>query len=289
MNDKLLTKVAKGVAFGDVSNQAIRNVLTEISKNINGGITELEMEETMKYFNWECPYTGRSLKKSIENKDGSYVTDHICSQNKDLCGLNLKGNLVIVDKKANSAKGSLDIEKFMLDDSNFWNNLGVDLATRKARLKKIKDFQKSCNYDFDKVRLEISSILNDHYANIRRVQEKCIEEILDSLKKAGIPLSIPVVSKPMLAKVALGSVQKTGGGAPELVFYPADEQVFKSELLASKKAYFILTYNSGVKKKTIWDAKNFEQASSLRGNIQSKTFWRNWRAEGLVKVEVYIY
>jgi hypothetical protein len=166
----ILTKVAKGVAFGDVSNQAIRNILTEISKAVYGGITEQEMEDTMEYFNWECPYTGRSLKKSIEEKDGSYVTDHICSQNKDLCGLNVKGNLVIVDKKANSAKGKLDIDTFMMTDSDFWEEAGIDLATRMARLKKIKDFQKNCNYDFDKVRAGISSILNRHYIHIREEQ-----------------------------------------------------------------------------------------------------------------------
>lgn len=44
---KLLTKVAKGVAFGDVSNQAVRNILTELSKKLYGGITEQEMYDTI--------------------------------------------------------------------------------------------------------------------------------------------------------------------------------------------------------------------------------------------------
>ena len=43
----LLTKVASGVAYGDVSNQAIRNILTEISKCVGGKFTEHEMEETL--------------------------------------------------------------------------------------------------------------------------------------------------------------------------------------------------------------------------------------------------
>ena len=46
-NMKLLTKVAKGVAFGDVSNQAVRNILTELSKKLYGGITEQEMYDTI--------------------------------------------------------------------------------------------------------------------------------------------------------------------------------------------------------------------------------------------------
>ena len=284
---KLLTKVAKGVAFGDVSNQAIRNILTEISKSIYGGITEQEMEDTMEYFNWECPYTGRSLKKSIKDDDGSYVTDHICPQNKDWCGLNVKGNLVIVDKKANNAKGKLDIDTFMMTDSDFWNKAGIDLSTRMARLKKIKDFQKNCNYDSDKVRVEISLILNNHYTHIREEQEKCIDEIKDNLEKAGIHIPTLVVRKTIAAKVVAVGGKKIDE-TPELIFYPSDEQVFKAGLLTSKKAHFVLTYDSGVEKKTFWDARNFEHSSSLRGNIQSKTFWRSGRAEGLVKVEVYI-
>ena len=37
---KVMTKVAKGVAYGDVSNQSVRNILTEISKSMSGRFTE---------------------------------------------------------------------------------------------------------------------------------------------------------------------------------------------------------------------------------------------------------
>ena len=108
----LLTKVVTGVTFGDVSNQAIRNILTEISKSICGKFTEQDMEDTLDYFDWKCPYTGRDLRQSIEKKDGSYAADHIYPQNKEWCGLNVKGNLIIVDKKANTQKHNKDIETF---------------------------------------------------------------------------------------------------------------------------------------------------------------------------------
>ena len=45
----LLTKVAKGVAYGDVSNISVRNVLTEISKRVGGKFTEQEMYDTMVF------------------------------------------------------------------------------------------------------------------------------------------------------------------------------------------------------------------------------------------------
>jgi hypothetical protein len=59
-----LTKVAKGIAYGDVSNIAVRNILTEISKSINGNFTEQEMYDTLDFFDWKCPYTGKDLRPS---------------------------------------------------------------------------------------------------------------------------------------------------------------------------------------------------------------------------------
>jgi hypothetical protein len=92
------------VAFGDVSNQSIRNILTEISKSIGGRFTEQEMYDTLDFFDWKCPYTGKDLRPLIEGNLGGYATDHIYPQNKEWCGLNVKGNLIIVDRAANDKK-----------------------------------------------------------------------------------------------------------------------------------------------------------------------------------------
>ena len=286
---KLLTKVAKGVAFGDVSNQSVRNVLTELSKKIYGGITEQEIEDTIENsFCWECPYTGRNLEKSLKDKDGTYATDHIYPQNRHWCGLNVKGNLVIVDKKANNAKGGMDVDTFMKTDSKFWDDLGIDLSTRLVRLQKIKDFQKACGYDPDKIRSEISPILNEHYDHIKDEQEKGIKNALDVLEKAGIHSLVKAISVTAAKTTSSSSKVKKSKGLPELIFYPDDEQLFKAELLKCKKAHFELTYDSGKTVESPWDAKKLTTASDLRANIQSKTFWRNKNKEGLIKVEVFI-
>ena len=286
----LLTKVAKGVAFGDVSNQSVRNILTELSKSLYGGITEQEIEDTMKFFDWECPYTGIPLKKELDNKTGNYAADHIYPQNRDECGMNVKGNLIIVSKEANKAKRGLNVKKFMEEDSAFWTNLGIDKPTRMARLKKIEDFQKDCGYDPDKIRTEISPLLNAHYAHIRDEQEKCIKNALDILDKAGIHTIVksPSVSKKATTPTSATTKSKKIHSIPELIFHPSDEKLFKTELLKSQKAYFELTYDSGKTVKSPWDAKKFKSTSDLRGNIESKTFWRNKTREGLVKIEVFI-
>lgn len=287
---KLLTKVAKGVAFGDVSNQAVRNILTELSKALYGGITEQEMEDTMELeFGWKCPYTGRDLKASVLAKDGTYATDHIYPQNREGCGLNVKGNLIIVDKRANAEKDKKDIKTFMETDSAFWEELGIDKPTRMARLKKIQDFQKKCGYDPDQIRAVVSPLMQAHYDAVRAEQESVISQALNALKKTGIVTSLttPATTSSSAASVVTAKIKKTGK-TPELIFHPADEYQFKIELLKQKKAHFVLTYSSGKTVTTPWSASSFDAGSNLRGNIQSRPFWRSKNKEGLVKVEVFV-
>ncbi len=281
----ILTKVAKGVAFGDVSNQAVRNVLTEISKNISGNFTEQEMHDTLDHFGWKCPYTDRDLRASIANKDGSYATDHIYPQNKEWCGLNVKGNLVIVDKAANAAKKGMDVETFLLHDKDFFGEL--DAKTRQDRLQAIKDFQQQCGYDPDRIRTIVSPLVEAHYVEVRANQDKCISDTLDALKVANIHT---VTKAPSRAETVVTATTKSKkrNSLPELIFYPADEQQFKKELLNRKKAHFVLTYDSGAIKTSPWKADKLDSTSDIRGNIQSRPFWRAKKKEGLVKVEVFV-
>ena len=278
----LLTKVATGVAFGDVSNQAIRNILTEISKSIGGKFTEQEMEDTLNYFDWKCPYTGRDLRQSIKNKDGSSVTDHIYPQNKEWCGLNVKGNLIFVDKEANNKKRDKDIDTFLLNDTTVLGKL--DMKIRLERLQKIKDFQKICGYNPEQIRSIVGPILKVRYDELRFEQEKCIRDTLNALTNIGIYTVANTASSVLTAT----NKKEKSKITPELTFHPANEEQFKIELLKKKKAYFELTYDTGIKKLEFWNAEKFKGTSNLRGNIESKTFWRNKGKEGLIKVEVFI-
>lgn len=285
---KLLTKVAKGVAFGDVSNQAVRNILTEISKTLYGGITEQEMNDTMELeFGWICPYTGRDLKASVLAKDGTYVTDHIYPQNRDGCGLNVKGNLILVDKRANSEKGKMDVKKFLETDSPYWSELGADKITRMARLKKIQDFQKKCGYNPDQIRTVVSPILKAYYDAVRATQENVINQSLSELKKANVVTHLTTAAVTTISASSTTTPKKSSK-LPELIFYPGDEAQFKADLLRRKKAHFVLTYSSGKTVISPWSAASFDSDSSLRKNIQSRPFWRSKNKEGLVKVEVFV-
>lgn len=273
----LLTKVAKGVAYGDVSNVAVRNILTEISNKVYGKFTEQEMIDTLDYFDWKCPYTGKDLKYAIENGTGEYATDHIYPQNKEYCGLNVKGNLVIVDKAANTEKGRKSVKEFLFDEKS--NVLkGVDKETREARLRKIENFQKACGYDPEDMRKKLIPLLEKRYAEIREEQEKSIADAISATGMKMLVAKTPILSNKRKRKKIL----------PDIVLHPENECDFKQELLKKKSATFILTYNSGAVKTSTWKAENFSKESNLMANIQSRPFWRNKDKEGLIRVEVRI-
>ena len=274
--DTLLTKVSKGIAFGDVSNASVRNILTGISEALYGKFTEQEMYDTLEFFEWKCPYTGKDLKSAIENQSGGYATDHIYPQNQKYCGLNVKGNLVIVDKEANSKKGQSDFETF-LRNRRFDDLLGKSMDERENRINKIKEFQQKCNYDPQEIRKKISPLMEERYQKVREEQE---QEINKAVKKLGLP----VVSK----KTNVINKSKVSRMDTEIVFFPKNEEDFKRELISKKEATFKLYYDSGVVKTSMWKVTNFDVKSNLRANIFSRPFWRKRKTEGLKKVEVFI-
>ena len=131
-----------------------------------------------------CPYTGKYLKDEYDGRIGNYATDHIYPQNRVWCGLNVMGNLVLVDKKANSKKGDQSVDDFLLNDTDVLG--GLDDATREARLQKIKDFQKAKGYDPEKIKDTISNLMKTRYNQVRENQEKCINDALTLLSAVGI-------------------------------------------------------------------------------------------------------
>lgn len=278
---KLLTKVAKGIAYGDVSNAAVRNILTELSKGYFGGITEQEMQDTMDYFDWKCPYTGKDLRPLLESGDGKYATDHIYPQNKDYCGLNVKGNLILVDRAANGEKGSKTPEEFFANpDSKVL--AGVDRATRAERLQKIKDFQKKCGYDPLAIRAKISPLLEERYTAVRKEQEEYIEKVASAL---GVTRLTPVVSR------AKGKTRSKAADTPVEVTIAGkavDKDTFAKELIHNKNARFRLTYDSGAIKESVWHVDRLDNPAKMMSNIYSRPFWRVRRSEGLIRVEVLI-
>lgn len=254
----LLTKACKGIAYGDVSNTAIRNILAEISKDLYGPFTNEQMYETMEFFDWKCPYTGKDLKNLIDNNLGGYVTDHIYPQNKEWCGLNVKGNLIIVDKDANAKKHNLSVETFLNEDTKVLTNLDEQGLTRKERLAKIQAFQKQCCYDPEQVRKIIRPLMEKHYDEIRLEQEECIRETLEALKAINAqPLPTEDISESQKADT-ISSSEKTAKAV--IKKYTNDEKI--------KVAAYYLQNNVGL-------VQVEEKHMHLEGN-------RGWAAKAIL-------
>lgn len=179
----LLSKAAKGIQLGDVSNTAVRNILTLLSVEIAGKVTQDDIREAEEFFDWKCPYTGKDLKDILcdtAQNHASVQLDHLVPINKEYCGLNIKGNLVWVDRAANSAKGSKSVDEFLLTDTKVLGDL--DINERKARLDKIHAFQKKCGYDPKHIKDVISPLLKKFYEDIQIRQTSFAEELLSHLK-----------------------------------------------------------------------------------------------------------
>ena len=175
-----ISKVARGIAPGDVANSAVRNILTDLSITMRGKFTEEDMNETMKFFDYRCPYTGKNLRDKLQRGDYSEMaTDHIVPQNRQYCVLNVIGNLVIVDKKANQAKKDKTVEDFLLHDQTVL--AGVPQTEREARLEKIKKFQKEKQYDPDTIRAVVSPILEQFYGDVGTMLQQKANQIATGL------------------------------------------------------------------------------------------------------------
>jgi len=91
--------------------------------------------------------------------------------------------------------------------------------------------------------------------------QKCTEPVLSVKKTVSLPTSL------------------------EIVYYPTDEESFKQNLLQKKIAYLLLHKLNGTKEIKEWNASNFQQHSSVNGNLRSG-YLRDWKKKGIVRAEI---
>ena len=273
-----LPKAARGFEYGDVSNQALRNILTGVSRKIYGKVTQQDMQDAFDFFEGKCPYTGKDLRSAVMNHTGEYAIDHIVPQNKECCGLNVMGNLIFVDKIANSKKNNQTVEDFLLNDQTVL--AGTPMSVRKARLDKIKEFQKKYKYDPVAIQKLLSPYLSNLYDEIRVEQEKRIDE---AVKLTGLPPLVPFTN---ISKSSKGN--KVPSQDVPVYLTPSNPETFKQEILNSKLAKITLIYDSGAIKTSVWKANSFDSSSSVMGNIKSRPFWRSRKSDGLIEVRIEV-
>ena len=95
---------------GDAANIFVRCMLSDIS-DLFGGFSKEDLERTVEYFDYKCPYTGEDI--SVEYKTGKWVLDHLIPHNRESVGLNLYGNIIVTTRTTNSAKAAKSFEDFI--------------------------------------------------------------------------------------------------------------------------------------------------------------------------------
>lgn len=102
-------------------------------QNQGNGINKMQWLEMMKYFNWECAYSGEYIGGS--NKQNIRSIDHIIPLNKD--GVHEIWNIVPMDRRLNSSKNNKDLLEWYQKQPFF----------SEERLQKIYEWQQ---YAFNK-------------------------------------------------------------------------------------------------------------------------------------------
>ncbi len=187
-------------------------------------------------------------------------------------------------------------------------------ASNPIKLKTIEFNSKDCNLDFLKIfnkdslsrsklqdyakkRIDIinsknekselrARIISPQFASKLKEQVKQIlledwnEEIIDIVMKE-FDISIKPID---FHNETTGAVQRQRPpattvtnhpiGRVEYIFSPPDESEFKKQLIQNKHAYIKIFYRDGREEYKSWNASRFTENSNLRGNINSKTWFR---------------
>src|SRR6185503_7096958 len=116
----------RDTTMSDVSNAAVRFVLSEIGAQL-GGVSDEDRAAALAFFGNACAYTGAPLTME------SASCDHAASLNRDHCGMDLPGNVVPSDKHTNERrKLGKHFREFLKDDPD--------------RLVRIEEFRRTTRY-----------------------------------------------------------------------------------------------------------------------------------------------
>lgn len=159
---------------GDVANLFVRCMLSDISDML-GGFSNVELQKTVEYFDYKCPYTGQDI--SVEYQTHKWVLDHLIPHNRESCGLNLYGNIIVTTREINSKKAAKSFEDFIRFDTQ-----GTE-EEKEARIQKIRIFQKEAEY-FNKIKdiNEIKELCKQKYDFILD-QTKALRNVYETILK----------------------------------------------------------------------------------------------------------
>lgn len=167
----------KRTQSGDAANIFIRCMLSDISDML-GGCSAEEIDQTVRYFDYKCPYTGQNIRTEYE--ENRWSLDHLMPHNRESCGLNLYGNIIATTDTVHIKKGAKDFKDFIKNDTD-----GSD-EEKAQRIKKIEQFQQESGY-FQKIKNtdEIKALCKEQYDFIQEQLKNLKSEYMNLLSIRG--------------------------------------------------------------------------------------------------------
>jgi|GEM_PF-2328842 hypothetical protein len=162
---------------GDAANIFVRCILSDISDML-GGCSVEQIEQTIQYFDYKCPYTGQDIYTIAEGEKLAF--DHLIPHDKESCGLNLYGNIIATTDTVHIKKGAKDFKDFIKNDTD-----GSD-EEKAQRIKKIEQFQQESGY-FQKIKNtdEIKALCKEQYDVIQEQLKNLKSEYMNLLSIRG--------------------------------------------------------------------------------------------------------
>ncbi len=233
-----------GNEYGDAQNIAVRVFLNQFSKKFNTFFDDEYKQKTLKYFNYQCPYSGEDIS------DGNFVMDHIVPFNRECCGLHVYGNILLVTKEANKNKHHHSLEKFLKNEPE--------------RLEKIKRFMEesgfagiheiynkqlclNCESLYKKVRTVIETDFRD-FISVVKIHDKTAE-FKDSIKKTNDktpkPTESPLNTYEIINSKITFKLLDTDRNNNKYYIFPENEDDFKKEAFQDKEIFVRVKHSDG--------------------------------------------
>ena len=225
---------------GDAANVFVRVILSDAGAKL-GGLTEMEWDETSKWFGGRCAYTGDALV------DGRMDRDHAIPMNRTHCGLHLYGNVLPATKEANRQKAAKHYRDFVEDpdrleriesfvrESGYWERVSV-----------FGDLQCYCEAQYRSI--DALCRVNRHY-----LASLLPEDLDDGL--GGDPEASGLVPD-----------NPARGDILPITLDPPTGAAFKDALLREREARIFEIHRDGRTIELRWDARNMSESSNVVGN-----------------------
>ncbi len=160
----------------EVAESFVKCMLSDISEHL-GYFTKDELDRTVRYFDYKCPYTGQDIRQSFYHDD--YVIDYLIPMDISSWGLHLYGNIIVTTREVLKRKRRNFFENFIYHCTE-----GTE-EERIQRIEKIRNFQEPYLFHYRKIQKNeaLKELCKSKYNSILEQLEKLESDYLSIIHR----------------------------------------------------------------------------------------------------------